>query len=121
MEVGPLQGHARVIAQNKILVAQYLVGQEASAVGALAGDPSLTTLVAIEQCVPIAKDEFKIAVTYAVGAEEPRLAARLAVEPGMHRLVGNLPVGLNVYGYGEYTSYAYPGGLELAPIVITPR
>ena len=152
VEVGPLQGHARVIAQNKILVAQYLVGQEASAVGALAGDPSQTTLVPIEQYrkeyafyvpqtfrqsfldvlsvgypvaqldgVPIPKDDFKIAVTYANGQEEPRVAARLPVEPGLHRLTGDLPVGLNVYGYGDYTSYAYPGGLELAPIVITPR
>ncbi len=52
--------------------------------------------------------DFKIAVTYANGHEQPRVAARLPVEPGMHRLSSNLPAGVDIYGYGDFTSYAYP-------------
>ncbi|CAN5788077.1 hypothetical protein BH09MYX1_BH09MYX1_47510 [soil metagenome] len=30
-----------------------------------------------------------------------------------HAAVGSLPFGIQVYGYGTYTSYMYPGGLDL--------
>jgi hypothetical protein len=29
--------------------------------------------------------------------------------------------GIVVYGYGNFTSYAYPGGLNLELVVITPK
>ena len=30
-----------------------------------------------------------------------------------HAATGSLPFGIQVYGYGSYTSYMYPGGLDL--------
>jgi hypothetical protein len=32
---------------------------------------------------------------------------------GNHTIEGSKPVGVSVYGYGEVTSYWYPGGLDL--------
>jgi hypothetical protein len=32
---------------------------------------------------------------------------------GVHSAAGNQPFGIQVYGYGDYTSYMYPGGLDL--------
>jgi hypothetical protein len=34
--------------------------------------------------------------------------------------VANEPVGLQVLGYGKYTSYQYPGGLNLGKIAPPP-
>jgi hypothetical protein len=39
---------------------------------------------------------------------------------GAHTLEASAPVGLQVLGYGEYTSYQYPGGLNLALIAPPP-
>jgi hypothetical protein len=35
---------------------------------------------------------------------------------GTHTASGDEPFGISVYGYGEDTSYRYPGGLDLEPI-----
>jgi hypothetical protein len=32
---------------------------------------------------------------------------------GNHTANGDQPFGISVYGYGQYTSYWYPGGLNL--------
>ncbi|HTA93774.1 MAG TPA: hypothetical protein VK745_29560, partial [Polyangiaceae bacterium] len=39
---------------------------------------------------------------------------------GAHSLVSDKPVGLQIIGYGSYTSYAYPGGLDLQLIAPPP-
>jgi len=39
---------------------------------------------------------------------------------GAHTLTGNNPFGIQVLGYGAYTSYQYPGGLDLAQIAPPP-
>jgi hypothetical protein len=39
---------------------------------------------------------------------------------GAHVLTASQPVGLQVMGYGSYTSYTYPGGLDLAFIAPPP-
>jgi hypothetical protein len=39
---------------------------------------------------------------------------------GAHVLTATHPVGLQVMGYGSYTSYTYPGGLNLAYIAPAP-
>jgi hypothetical protein len=43
-----------------------------------------------------------------------------AGQAGAHTLSASLPVGLQVVGYGAYTSYMYPGGLDLAQIAAPP-
>jgi hypothetical protein len=35
---------------------------------------------------------------------------------GNHRLTADQPFGVSVYGFGNVTSYWYPGGLDLAEI-----
>jgi hypothetical protein len=40
---------------------------------------------------------------------------------GSHTLTSTKPVGLQVLGYGLYTSYQYPGGLNLALIAAPPK
>lgn len=39
---------------------------------------------------------------------------------GVHVLEGSLPFGIQVTGYGSYTSYYYPGGLNLGEIAPAP-
>jgi hypothetical protein len=41
-------------------------------------------------------------------------AARFALEPGVHTLVGSAPVGVAVYGFDDDVSYGYPGGSLLS-------
>ena len=43
-----------------------------------------------------------------------------AGQQGAHVLVASQPVGIQVVGYGAYTSYMYPGGLDLQPIAPPP-
>jgi hypothetical protein len=40
---------------------------------------------------------------------------------GAHELVASAPVGIQVVGYGRFTSYQYPGGLNLNLIAEPPR
>ncbi len=42
--------------------------------------------------------------------------ARVAVEPGVHHLKADRPMGLTAYGYDDDVSYAYPGGAQLTPL-----
>jgi hypothetical protein len=39
---------------------------------------------------------------------------------GAHVLTGTNPFGVQVIGYGDYTSYQYPGGLDLKQIAPPP-
>jgi hypothetical protein len=48
------------------------------------------------------------------------LAGINASAQGAYVLTSSVPVGLQVLGYGEYTSYQYPGGLNLNPIAPAP-
>jgi hypothetical protein len=42
--------------------------------------------------------------------------ARVEVSNGQHDLHANEPFGVVSYGFGLYTSYMYPAGLDLKPI-----
>lgn len=44
------------------------------------------------------------------------LMAHIEVEPGPHKIESNVPFGLVVYGYDNYVSYAYTGGLDLTKL-----
>ena len=43
-----------------------------------------------------------------------------AGQNGAHVLNGTMPFGVQVIGYGSYTSYQYPAGLDLAEIAPPP-
>ncbi|MFH0901152.1 MAG: IgGFc-binding protein [Pseudomonadota bacterium] len=38
------------------------------------------------------------------------------LQDGNHTIASEQPFGISVYGYGKYTSYWYPGGLDLIPV-----
>jgi len=38
--------------------------------------------------------------------------ARMPLAAGSHRLEGDQTVGLVVYGWDQYVSYGYPGGMN---------
>jgi IgGFc binding protein len=49
-----------------------------------------------------------------------RLTLATGANMGAHVLTGNLPFGIQVEGYGAYTSYQYPAGLDLKAITQPP-
>lgn len=131
----------RVSADKKILVAQYMEGQEVA--GGM-GDPAMALVVPEDQYrstylfhAPTNYEINYVNVIAPVGAEvvldgaplggfvpigETGMALRRVVlsagQGGNHVIQADVPFGISVYGYGQYTSYWYPGGLELETIDI---
>jgi hypothetical protein len=134
----------RIVADEPILIAQYMQGQTSVPSGA--GDPSMSLVVPIEQYrddyVFTASDTYDsnfISVVAEIGTtvmlDDAPLAgdasdvgdtdyhvvrARLPEGGGVHHIHADAPFGLTVYGYGRFTSYMYPGGLDLKRIAL-PR
>jgi hypothetical protein len=132
-----------VEASGKVLVAQYMAGQE---LGGNMGDPAMAQAVPVQQfrkeyllLAPLTYDTSFVAVTAPLGATvvvdgEPVPAASLVpvgdsgygvahvvlgeATGGNHTMTGDQPFGISIYGYGMYTSYWTPGGLDLLPIVV---
>lgn len=131
-----------ITASNKVLVAQYMEGQEA---GGGTGDPAMALAVPVEQFrtqylfhAPINYESNYVDVTAPIGATVTLDGAPLMFTPigttgfglarvnglsagaagdGNHMIQGNQAFGITVYGYGQYTSYWYPGGLDLNTII----
>lgn len=149
IEVGPVSEDFVVKGTNRLLVSQFFTGKNPTGMpvqGEL-GDPSQTLSIPTEQfrkeytfLAPVTytqnfvnvftKAGTSIAVdgTSIVDSEyEPigssgYVVARYAVSGGAHSVSSsNGQFGIVVYGYGNFTSYAYPGGLNLEPIVIVPK
>ena len=126
----------KITASAKIVVSEYFLGQEA---GGDAGDPSMTIAVPIEQYrdnysfhAPVNYESNFANVLAPTGAAisldgQPLAGAApiggtgysvLRVQlsnagDGDHRITGDKNFGVQVYGYGQYTSYWYPAGLDL--------
>lgn len=105
------------------------------------GDPSQTFAVSAEQyrarCVFLAPTDYKTSFVDVIGESgtklevdgadvssklEPvtgttwlkaRIELDAAKNDGLHVLTGSKPVGIQVIGYGDYTTSMYPGGLNL--------
>ncbi len=125
----------RITGDKKILVAQYMQGQGNDS----SGDPAMTLAVATEQFrlsylvhAPlsyetnfaniVAPSDAKITLDgQPVNGFQPIgttgysvMRVQLAKNAdGNHDLSGDKAFGVTVYGYGQYTSYWYPGGLDL--------
>jgi hypothetical protein len=133
----------RVTSDKPILVAQYMQGQ--ASVPSNAGDPSMALTVPVAQyrseytfTASTTYDSNFINVIAKIGTAimlddkpldgEARdvgksdfhvIRARLpAGGSGVYRIRADAPFGLVVYGYGRYTSYMYPGGLDLKRITV---
>ncbi|MDC0720721.1 IgGFc-binding protein [Nannocystis bainbridge] len=128
-------------ANHRIAVAEYMLGQDA---GGNTGDPAMTVAVPPELFrttyaihAPTNYESNYVNVVAPTGVTvtldgnpvpEPGWTAigktgwsvaRLPLAnkgDGDHRLTSDHPFGVQVYGYGQYTSYWYPGGLNLAPL-----
>jgi hypothetical protein len=123
-----------------ILVGQFLVGQnyDPEARG-LEGDPSFSLAIPSEQyrtdytfLAPTTYPTHYVNVTAPMDATimldgtpvtgfQPVGStgfgvARVAITGGEHDITGSAPFGIVVYGFGLYTSYMYPGGLDLEAI-----
>lgn len=133
----------QISADQKVLVAQYMEGQDA---GGGTGDPAMTLAVPVEQFrnaylfhAPTSYESNYVDVTAPAGAViSLDGGAPLTFTPvgnsgyglarvsglgtgpaadGNHNIQGNVAFGITVYGYGQYTSYWYPGGLNLDTII----
>jgi hypothetical protein len=140
-----------ITANHKVLVAQLMEG---SSVAGNTGDPAMALSVPVEQyrsfylfhaptnyttnyvdiTAPVGAtvmlDGAAITNFTTIGASGYALArvTPLGAGPGgdgNHSIMGSMPIGISVYGYGMDTSYWYPGGLnlELVPVgrLVQPR
>ena len=128
-----------VTGSGRLLAAQYLIGQ-----GAFlnVGDPSLSIAPPVDQYR--STYDFVTPATYSINYADvvtgtgdvvvldgkriegftPVGASGLAVatvtleRPGAHVITGGASrgIGLLLYGFGSYTSYMLPGGLDLTPL-----
>ena len=76
-----------------------------------------TTAQATVDTVPVPPTLFTPIGTSGYGVAHLNLVAG---NGGAHVLESNVPVGIQVVGYGAYTSYMYPGGLNLGLIAPPP-
>ncbi len=126
----------KISANFKIAVAEYMLGQSA---GGGAGDPAMTISVPTEQYrknysfhAPTNYESNFVNITAPAGAkvllDGQAVAGFVAIGgtgfgiarvqlsnagDGNHTITGDQNFGVQVYGYGQYTSYWYPGGLDL--------
>lgn len=124
-----------VSGSGPLLVAQFMVGQD-RVPGV--GDPAMVLEVPTQQYrtsyvfnVPSSYTQNFLTVVYPTGMV-PSLdgraitagasvvgsysVSRFAVMPGSHTMTGPAPFGIKVTGTASYTSYMYPGGLDLNQI-----
>jgi IgGFc binding protein len=128
-----------ITADKKILVAQYMLGQNA---GGNTGDPAMAMAVPVGQYrsdylfhapanyeanyvnitapsgASLTLDGAPVAGFTAIGSSGYSVA-KIQVSnagDGNHVIVGDSPFGISVYGYGQYTSYWFPGGSELSEL-----
>jgi hypothetical protein len=131
-----------ITASAKVLVAQYMEGEQA---GGSTGDPAMALAVPIEQYrtsylvhAPLSYQSNYIDITAPMGASVMldgvpvtltaiggtgygfARAEEISDGPagdGNHRVDSSDKSGITVYGYGQYTSYWYPGGLDFTQIL----
>jgi len=126
-----------------ISVGQFLVGQDYAGLGSTGpeqdGDPSFSLATPVEQfrssyafLAPETFAQSWVVVTASTGqtvtldgqsVDGWRLVegtdfqtARVRVDGGAHSMRSSAPFGVSVYGFGSYTSYMYPAGLDLRVI-----
>jgi hypothetical protein len=132
-----------VIGTGRLSVAQFMVGQNftSDTNPPPNGDPAMAMAVPVEQyrtsytfLAPSSYVHNYLTVIHAQGAY-PLLdgiviagdtvdiagghsRTNLEIDGGIHRIESSTPFGIMVYGVGRYTSYMYPGGLDLEQISV---
>jgi len=134
----------KLTANHKVLVAQFMEG---STVAGGTGDPSMALAVPVEQFrtqylfhaaidfttnyvditapvgANIVLDGTPVTAWTPIGSTGYQLGRVTPLNngptnDGNHAIMGDMPFGISVYGYGMDTSYWYPGGLDLHQVVI---
>lgn len=128
-----------VTGTQALMVAQFLVGQSYNELNATTGDPAMALGIPDAQwrnsyafLTPNSYEQDFVNVIAPTGApvtlddvavmdwtviEGTNLSsARVSVLPGQHRMTSSSPFGITAYGYAPFTSYMYPGGLDLRVI-----
>jgi hypothetical protein len=135
----------RVRGTDAIMVAQFLVGQDYSGFQSSGlrseGDPGMSLGIPQEQWRErytfLAPDTFPDNTVIVIANEDQAIVldgqlvtgfreiegtamstARVNIESGQHVIEATSTFGIVVYGYALYTSYIYPGGLDLRVINI---
>ncbi len=133
----------RVTGTGSISVAQFLVGQDyagfASSPAGASGDPSGSLAIPTEQyrtsytfLAPTTYEQNFVEIAAPTGSTVmldgnavPGFSAiggtgfgvaNVQVNGGVHSISSSERFGIVVYGFGSYTSYMYPGGLDLQRI-----
>ncbi len=145
VDLGVVKGDFELVADHELTVASVMIGA-GDQTGGRQGDPSQSFSVTVEQFrlkyVFLGPDDYDSnwvdivqpmdAVLTLDGApltQTPQEIAngygvnRVKLGPGnggAHVLTGTKPFGIQVLGYGAYTSYHYPGGLNLGRIAPLP-
>ncbi len=132
----------RLKTSHKVLIAEYMVGAQT----AFIGDPAMAVGIPVEQyrnhysfhaplsyqtnyvnvVAPLTAQVFLDGSTVPLSGFEAigesgfgLLRVKLDNSgDGTHRIEGSKPFGIEVYGYGQFTSYWYPGGLDLKPLEV---
>lgn len=134
-----------IVADHEITIASFQLGAGPMS-GPRQGDPSQSFMSSVEQYrlnyVFLAPDDYESNFADIVQPLDATLeldGAPVTIAPtplggdygvtrlplgkgnhGAHVLTASAPVGLQVLGYGAYTSYQYPGGLNLGKIAPPP-
>ncbi len=135
----------RVSSDRGVMVTQYLSGQFSTDPPQAAGDPAMVVLVPREQfrsdytfVTPTSYNASTMGQSYIMITRTPGQSVQLdgsdvsaswetvgdrevgivSVGGGTHQLQASERVGVIVYGLGQFTSYAYPAGLNLEEILL---
>lgn len=150
VDLGVVDQDFEIVGDQAFAVASFQVGANMIDPGLPTnqqkGDPAMSLMTSLEQfrtkyvfLAPSDYDVSFIDVVQPVGAELTLDGVKVAADvvplssgygvariqlgpgnAGAHVLTSTEPVGLQVIGYGTYTSYQYPGGLNLSEIAIAP-
>lgn len=145
VDLGVVKGDFEITGDHELTVATFQLGAGPLS-GARQGDPSLSMASSVEQYrlkyVFLAPDDYDTSWADVIQPMDATLTldgapvsakptaistgygvTRIKLGPGnkgAHVLIASAPVGLQVQGYGAYTSYQYPGGLNLGRIAPIP-
>ncbi|MEZ4337608.1 MAG: IgGFc-binding protein [Sandaracinaceae bacterium] len=133
----------RVSGSAALMVAQHLVGQDYAGISTAGemgeGDPAMSLGIPTEQfrtqysfLAPTTYTRSYVNVTAPSGATVTLdgspvggmtpvggtgfSVGRVMISGGQHNISSDQPFGIVVYGFGSYTSYMYPGGLDFEEI-----
>ncbi len=150
VNLGIVKEDFEVEGDHEFAVVEFMLGgsllDPKAKVGMQLGDPSQSNTVAVEQYrvkyVFLAPTDYTVSyvdIVMPMGADvkldgQPISAAPTPISSGFgiarqtlgpgnagaHVLTSTAPVGIQVIGYGNYTSYQYPGGLNLGAIAPPP-